>query len=149
MVIASDSQVSHGNKKFTAKKLFELAGEAVGMAGNMDSCAKFIGWYSAGCDSESVPEFDKDDDLYFEALVLDKSGRLMLWDTAMLPQEVLDDFYAIGSGSQAALGAMRAGATVERAIAIASEIDLYTDCNIVAVSVIGKPFRSSENGWDA
>jgi ATP-dependent protease HslVU (ClpYQ) peptidase subunit len=147
-LMASDSRVGHGANSFRSVKLFEVGKELIGVSGNLSNAMKFVDWYAAGCDTDSEPAFEGEG---FDALVLD-GARLMAWDDSMVPMRVLEPFYAIGSGSQAAMGAMLAGATAEKAIEIAAKLDSNTDSNVVVKtlkSLVKDSDRSSENGWDA
>ena len=62
----------------------------------------------------------------FSVLIWDSSG-LFVSDQTMTVTDISDvDFYAIGSGSKAAIGAMHMGASAEKAVQVASLCDPYT-----------------------
>ena len=67
-----------------------------------------------------------DDRESFWALQLTCDGRLLVWGEAMRAEPILSPFWAIGSGGDAAIGAMKAGASPQRAIEIAAELDRNT-----------------------
>lgn len=146
LCMASDSRISHLDSFFKSPKIFELAGgELIGIAGDITDGVKFAQWYSSGCDKEDEPEFGPEG---FDALVLDKSGKLTIWARDLIGLEVQEPFYSIGSGAKAALGALHMGATPAQAVLVAAKIDSNTDSNVVE-KFIKKGFdRSSENGWD-
>ena len=90
----------------------------VGYAGCMDSGIMFLGWCKRGMNSRSKP---RDLDENFTGLILDESG-LYEYKSFLVPIRIDQDFWAIGSGAQAALGAMHMGASPEEAVKIACEI---------------------------
>lgn len=63
----------------------------------------------------------------FECLVIDpKTWRVWLLDGEMVPIEIIDDIYGVGSGAAYAIGALMAGVPMMRALEIAGERDAYT-----------------------
>lgn len=72
-----------------------------------------------------IPKGDKpkfDDELFVNVLKVNQDGVFMI-ERNLEPYPVNGDFYAIGSGSDLALGAMATGASAVRAIEIAIEFD--------------------------
>ena len=63
----------------------------------------------------------------FEMLAVASDGVATYVDGNALPTKAKADFYAVGSGSQYALGAMEAGATAEEACRIACKLDPWTE----------------------
>ena len=51
------------------------------------------------------------------------NGKLYIWSPAARPDVSIHPFWAIGSGGDWAVGAMRAGATLEQALQIAADLD--------------------------
>lgn len=69
-------------------------------------------------------------------LIYDKvNAELWSTDSDGNTVKVRKPFYAIGSGSRIALGAMYAGATAKRAVNASIELDLYTGGDVVTVDV--------------
>jgi hypothetical protein len=93
----------------------------VGYAGCLDSGVKFLGWVKRGMGSGGKPNDLHDE---FIGLVLDKDG-IYEYRYPLVPIRVEGDCWAIGSGAQAALGAMSMGATPEEAAEVACAIDPY------------------------
>lgn len=93
----------------------------LGLAGDVSYAMLFCEWYGSGKPMpdqlKSIPEEKK-----FSVLIY-AGKKLYEADGICRPLEVESRFYAIGSGSQAALGAMRAGASALQAAKIACEID--------------------------
>jgi hypothetical protein len=93
----------------------------VGYAGCLDSGVKFLGWVKRGMGSRGKPNDLHDE---FIGLVLDEDG-IYEYRYQLVPIRVEEDCWAIGSGAQAALGAMYMGATPEEAAEVACAIDPY------------------------
>jgi hypothetical protein len=93
----------------------------VGYAGCLDSGVKFLGWVKRGMGSRGKPNDLHDE---FIGLVLDEDG-IYEYRYQLVPIRVEEDCWAIGSGAQAALGAMFMGATPEEAAEVACAIDPY------------------------
>jgi len=120
--MAADQRVTDGSRIFRTRKLRRIGEAVIGAAGTGPAIAKFLTWLEAG-QQDTPPKFAKDDEL--EAIVLTPAG-LFVYDTACVCEEVLDEFYAVGSGSTAALGAMHMGADPVRAVEIAALVDNST-----------------------
>lgn len=60
---------------------------------------------------------------YFGALIIKPDGTVLRMDSAGRFSRMKADFYADGSGHAVARGAMAAGATAERAVQIAIDLD--------------------------
>ncbi len=120
--MAGDSKVTDDDTSFRGRKVHRVGEAVVGAAGTGPAISKFIKWLRAG-DLDARPKFDKDDEL--AALVLTPAG-LFAYGTELEPEEIDDPFYAVGTGKQAALAAMRLGCTPGRAVEVACEIDNHT-----------------------
>jgi ATP-dependent protease HslVU (ClpYQ) peptidase subunit len=133
-IMASDSRVTNEDGSFfLSRKVFQLpSGELAGLSGNIVDGLKFLDWYANGLDEDEKPEFGAE---AFCALLLDNCGRLTIWDADCIGLEVIGRFHAIGSGANAAMGAMLAGASPDEAVAIASRIDSGTDANVVVLKI--------------
>ena len=122
----SDSNVVDGTSVFKAQKIYLIRGKLVGCAGDNPMVFYFLDAFRRGTkrvrmsaeQKVAIPESDRD----FSALIVDDQGIWHLGSdfTADLVQE---PFMAVGSGGDAARGALMAGATPEQAIEIACQID--------------------------
>lgn len=131
-IIAADSQYTYeseagGNRKHPCPKLFRKtikSGESVIIATQGDGSAGlvFVDWYGSGKKPPVVISHNLPD---FTCLVLRKGG-LFEYDAYCRPYEITLPFYAIGSGANAALGAMHMGASAVQAVEIACQIDSYS-----------------------
>lgn len=117
-VMASDSHWHDGDSKGPVRKVWRIRGRLVGFAGGLGDIERVKAWMRGGekgkpAGVESV-----------SALELTASG-LRCW-TIHDGWQPVPDVYAIGSGGKAARGALLAGATPQRAVDIAREIDAGT-----------------------
>lgn len=115
-VMAGDTLLT-GDVKCSATKVFKHKGNCVGIAGSYAECIVFVNWWKKGAKGDAPDMKD------VEALVLTKDGRILSFDQHESFFELKDDFAAIGSGAQAALGAMHAGADTKTAVKIAGKVD--------------------------
>lgn len=113
-IMAADRQTTHGDQKFHSTKIFKIRRSLFGMAGDAVQCEEFINWKRGG---ERPEEFDE-----LEVLELTPHG-LYAYICSSSRMKIDDGFYAIGSGSQAALAAMHLGLSPVQAAEIAIKID--------------------------
>lgn len=115
--MASDSLCSHGGLKSAATKIIKVNGDLIGVAGDLSDLYKFIKWYK-NKKLKMVP-------INSDILVLTKKGDLYTYedDIGICVQE---EFYAIGTGSYAAMAAMYMGATPEEAVEVACKVDIFS-----------------------
>ncbi len=115
-VMAADSQVTHQSLRTAGEKLFQVGDDLVGICGDLTAALVFVDWYA---DRESRrPDLTQENE--FEALVLTGEG-LTYWTANLRPQTIRQEFYAIGSGSHLAIGAMARGASAKQAVLIACD----------------------------
>lgn len=112
--MVADSRVT-GGVHFKSKKIFQIDGKLIGIAGTMTHALKFVEWVTHGTPMNFV--YDKEA-CSFDALVMD-GGFLIHYDNELAPIVVDEPYYAIGSGAEYALGAMDAGASPQRAVELA------------------------------
>lgn len=109
---------------YEGPKLFrkDIGGNSaiIGTSGSHILGEVFIKWYGT---KKKKPNFGPKAD--FEALVVTKDG-LYHYDEDLSGGKVNREWFAIGSGSFAALGALYAGKTPEEAVEIATKIDPYS-----------------------
>jgi len=118
-MMAGDSLVDDGGTAGECKKIYKVKGDIIGVAGGLGAGLAFIEWYKHRSDS---PPNLADTSI----LILKKNGTIELWDEAEFPMKFTNKFYAIGSGADAALGAMHSGKTPTEAVKIACKIDINT-----------------------
>lgn len=134
-VMAADSRGYSGNRtpvgqKVKVEKLEDgtLLGASCTIAGGAEAIRR---WYVDGMPKEvpyALPES-------FTLLVVKPNGEAFYGNDAhMLAGPLNDSFYAIGSGSDYALGAMQMGADAKTAVEVACKLDVWSDCPIYCVS---------------
>lgn len=134
LTMSADSRVSDSVAGicFKTQKLFELSsGELIGVSGGISDALKFVKWYADGCDPDDQPEIGDG----FNAIVLDRCGRMSTYDFEFVGVEVLDEFFAIGSGAMAAIGAMHMGATPAQAVLVAAKVDSSTNSDVHSLTI--------------
>lgn len=151
-VMVADSQVTvdseaGGSRKFRCKKLYEKDGAIIGLAGESSPGMVFLRWYGTARmrDNKPPPRFENID-ADFTALVLKPDGTLWEYDAWCVGEQVEEEFYAIGSGAKAALGALRAMKragplpenAAELACEIACEVDPYTSAPLTQKRITAK-----------
>jgi ATP-dependent protease HslVU (ClpYQ) peptidase subunit len=128
-VMVADSLVSGGGPSFISSKIFSVNGKLVGFSGHVTHALKFIEWLKHGTPMNLA--YDRDENT-FDALVMD-GGFLFYYDNELVPIQVNDDIYAIGSGAAYAIGAIDAGASPKRAVEIAIERDEQSKGPVILV----------------
>jgi ATP-dependent protease HslVU (ClpYQ) peptidase subunit len=118
-VMVADSNVSGGGPAFKGRKIFEVDGKLVGIAGHLMHALKFVRWLKHGTDMSL--HYDEKA-CTFDALVMD-GDTIYYYDNELIPVIVEDEITAIGSGSAFAIGAIDAGASPRQAVEIACERD--------------------------
>lgn len=124
-LMACDSMTSTMDSWWPSTKVHRVPGALIGGAGEAAGIRTFVAWYSDGQRSPKPKIPDS-----FCALVLTSEG-LCYWASNLVPEPIERGFHAIGSGGNAALGAMLAGASVQKAVQIACEIDTSSGGEVV------------------
>jgi ATP-dependent protease HslVU (ClpYQ) peptidase subunit len=128
-VMVADSRCSGGGSHFRTQKIFRVGDKLIGCCGTTMHAKKFIEWMMHGTPVSFV--YDKEDQT-FQALVMD-GGFLLYYDNELVPITVDEPFFAIGSGSAYAIGAMDAGASPQRAVELAILRDECSGPPIVSI----------------
>jgi hypothetical protein len=91
-----------------------------------------LAWYEAGAVPANAPGADE---TKFTLLVVKPNGEAFYgYDSFHLSGPITADCYAIGSGEGPAHGAMRAGASAERAVEIACDVDIWSSLPVITIS---------------
>lgn len=127
-VMAADSRGYGGDKcpigqKQKIRRLED--GTLVGCSSNTPGQPEAVlDWYAAGADIEKAPKFPEN---RFRFLAVKPDGMAFLGeDSFYLAGPLRAEFYAVGSGQEYALGALHMGASAERAVQIAVELDVWS-----------------------
>lgn len=122
-VMASDSSCwKESTEICKVKKIYRIRKGLVGIAGDFTDIAKFIKWLKEGAVEEEYPKGT------FEAIVVDPSNRITLWDGwGYAPINHRGNYCAVGSGADIALGALCVGASSKQAVQAA--IKHHSQCS--------------------
>jgi hypothetical protein len=115
-VMVCDSQIADGDQKWSCVKVERINGDLYGTSGEASEGDKFYDWIRRGKRGGKPKVSDE-----FSALALDKTG-LYLYDAKLYPMR-LDGPFGIGTGGKAARALMKVGIDIERAVAVAIEVD--------------------------
>lgn len=136
-MIADNQMMAPGsNSSQPCRKLFRIkdgpnAGHIVGTAGYVCPCLIFINWYTQKAerdwsDPSSLARVDLDlEQEDFDCLILRPAGIFAV-DRFFIPYRLECRYYASGSGTAYALGAMDQGASIQEALTIACHRDVHT-----------------------
>lgn len=122
-LIGADTQETVLGVKAKCHKLVRLEdGSIVGCAGDSGSIDLFVEHL------KSDSQFKMPKNQYLEVLFVNPDGKVFITVNGSPPSELSEEneFFAIGSGAQYAMGAMKAGADIHKALEIAATFDVYT-----------------------
>lgn len=112
--IAADSMVTLESCHYQVTKLRRGSHSVFGAAGDWDACLKFLG----ALEAENLADIETD----ISVIELRRDG-IWVYEGSITPAKIKNDFYAIGTGANYAIAAMRLGCTPTEAVAIACEFD--------------------------
>ena len=114
----SDSKCTSG-VNFQTRKLHKVGKSIIGGAGALAEILKFVEWFGGECKGKCKI---KNTDI----IVMNKRGIYLYDGSCQSGFEILDNVYAIGSGSVPALAALKQGASPREALKIAEKLDNMT-----------------------
>jgi hypothetical protein len=121
--MASDTRVT-GGPMFNTTKMRRIGDSLYGGAGDLSQILKMFLWFENPDQApvwKAPPEFT----------ILQVSPRgIFVWESEMIAIPIDTPFYAIGSGSEYAMGALAYGANLDKAIEIASMFDPGTSGSV-------------------
>lgn len=122
--MVSDSRVTRGGGILGAtKKVYDFGNIVVGVCGTLQDSTRFLKWIKGG----KKRKFPVGENTDFDALVYHRlSGKVLLYASSDVGDAIDAGFYAIGSGTQYAIGAMQVGASAAEAIEVACMFDVYS-----------------------
>jgi ATP-dependent protease HslVU (ClpYQ) peptidase subunit len=112
-IMAADSSCFVGDTHvLTMRKVWRVGGGLVGCAGDVAEIFAFVRWLKDGADKDDYPEMKN-----IEAIVVDPFGTARAYEgETSEPMVIRNEYCAIGSGRDVALGAMFAGADARMAV---------------------------------
>jgi len=122
-VIASDSLVMCGHIRagYTKKITKTSEGYLLGAAGSLADLNKFFDVFEANQSEDIVFSKDMDFD-NFEGMIVTPKGKVYIVENSGYPFHIEADYYAVGSGTELAKGAMAMGASSVDAVKVAIEL---------------------------
>lgn len=138
-ILAADSREttsdeSAGDYAGKCVKLIRLPKGIVALQGDSGAGMAWLDWYGKGQSDDALAAHIRSTQADFTAVVLSTAG-LWVWDSWLIPQRVTARFYAVGSGTKAALGALHMGASAVQAVKVACKIDPWSAPPIVSMSL--------------
>lgn len=124
--MAADSRCERYGVIGTYQKLFRRPFGIVGYAGSVQNTEQLRRWYEAGAEIDKPqPTFVTygTEEPSCTLLILENSGAIKFVSRYLNVETLEDEFFAIGSGSEVAMGAMAHGASAEEAIEIACRLN--------------------------
>lgn len=129
-IMAADSRMTVDGRMSKCIKIFRRHGDILGVAGDDAPALLFLDWYMSG---KPRPNQLIEGNADFHVLVLDKKRRIWLYDKWCRGEQITAPFYAIGTGADAAMGAMHSGVSARRAVAIACKVDVNSGLPVVTM----------------
>ncbi|RWB95563.1 MAG: hypothetical protein EOQ56_27840 [Mesorhizobium sp.] len=140
-VLAADSRAYAGDKMPMGykTKIHRLKGGYLVGASSRDvgTTDAFVDWCAGHANKGKHPGLQgHQHEINVQGILVDPEGGVHYWyGQRCFSGPLKDDYFAIGSGEQFAYGAMKAGASAEEAVRIASECDSYTGGPIVTLKL--------------
>lgn len=128
-IMVADSMAVYGANKFASSKVERHNGSLYGLAGDVYEA---MTWFRSIVGKETVPYAWGSEKEHFEVLVLSPDGSLMLHHQGRTGIPIHQRFYAVGSGDQAAMAAIRAMERLgvepdaETAVAAACDVNAHS-----------------------
>lgn len=118
--MAADKKSTYFGTGVTTTKIRKTAdGCLLGCAGEGGMCRELVAWWRDGAAKDSYPDRNQKSLM----LVLFSDGKIFLYDGSPEPIVIEDEFFAIGSGKDAALAAMHLGHGAHRAVEVACQVE--------------------------
>jgi len=138
-IIAADSRVttsdeSAGDYAGKCVKLLRVGDNIVALQGDSSPGMAWLHWFGEGMKDDTLRDQIRTSEADFTAVVLNKRG-LWTWDSWLIPERVTARFYAVGSGTKAALGALHMGASAVQAVRVACKIDPWSAPPVISMSL--------------
>ena len=135
--MAADSRGALGGGVFyQADKIRKVKKMIVGACGNGSDCNRFLEWASRDF-KEPTPRWKEklNDNDSIVGLVLKPDGLYLYVPSDPEPEKINSPCFAIGTGGQAAIVAMRLGKTPAEAIEAVFEVDYFTGPPILEIEL--------------
>ena len=121
--LAADKRSTIGGLYRTGTKIFRVGSSLVGYAGSGAQCSEMLAWARGGFRKAAFPEAQRDTENSIVLLVIRPHGVIQIYEHSPCAIEYEDKQFAIGSGRDYALAAMRLGKNARDAVLLAAEFD--------------------------
>lgn len=128
--MAADTRVStESGQHYPATKIFRIGESLFGTAGHASMCLVMIEWLKTSRNRHRLYKEWSEENYYREEVwILELNPRgLFIWDGWGVPEKILADQMAVGSGAKSALAVMAVGKSPEEAVRVSTQIDIYSN----------------------
>jgi len=112
-------------------KIFRANNEVYGIAGECAADTEIRKWIKGGCSPEDLPDLEERD---FSAIRVN-TKKIYYLDQYCFEWLEMKAPFGIGSGGDYAVVALRAGATIKKAVQVAIDSDVYSGGKIYTLKV--------------
>lgn len=143
-ILAADRQITGDNMILGKVQKIFVAGDClVGITGAYSDAVAFVRWAETGFDPKRRPNTERD----VEAVVVQRDGSFHVRTSPLWIEEpITTDYYASGSGSHIAIGALAMGADPAKAVQVACEYDIFSGggIDVLTIKDIPAPRRATK-----
>ena len=122
--LAADKRAVSANRPVVTTKIFRVRDDLVGFSGEAALGLAMVEWYRQGAEPCNLPEFQKADADSVGFVVVKADGRVFRFERSAYPFQILEPFFAMGSGRDYALAAMHLNRTAVEAVELACLFDV-------------------------
>ena len=138
-IVAADSQMTTDQcMKQTYPKVHRVQNKAavVAFCGDIAHGMRFVTWFGDNRRRKPFADVEDKETVDFEAVVAYESGAIEIWGPDMVPLYwPPDQPVVLGSGSIAALAALKSGASAREAVEVAAQVDPFTGGDVLELAV--------------
>lgn len=124
--LAADKRISIHNAE-VSKAFRDDDGNLYGVIGKLAPALMVVEWLMGRADK---PNPFEEDDSFYVLMVEKATGQIFMFDYFLHALPIESKFFALGSGSSYAMGAMAQGASAKKAVEIASLFDDSTGSGV-------------------
>lgn len=122
-MLAGDKRLTVGSLYRTSTKIHRVGSALVGYTGSGAQCAEMLAWARSGFRKATFPDGQRDQENAIALLVIRPGGVIQVYEYTPYALEYEDKQFALGSGRDFALAAMRLGKNARDAVLLAAEFD--------------------------
>ena len=125
LLVADTAVTDNGKYLGQVCKIHKIQNFMLAGAGSLLTLNKFMEWFRMGADVTKPFDITKENG--FDVICIDLNTKeIWEYNSDILATKIDQKYYALGTGTDFALGAMHAGATAKEAVEIACKIDIYS-----------------------